>query len=178
MLPVRHVTKKQREIKKELWRFSFWRLSSKVRASFILVLFSSIVSLTPSLCYASASQSDLPTRVCFGEQCLSVEVADTDDERSRGLQNRSSLPEGQGMLFIFPSESTYRFWMKETFITLDMVWLDSQRRVVGIATDVPPCKEDPCPQYGPSVESLYVLEANAGYALRLGLKIGDRAVFK
>lgn len=144
-----------------------------------VLFFSSLLLLPSSFVFASSKVPvDFPTQVCLRGTCLAVEVADTQEERSRGLQNRSSLPEGEGMLFIFPSESIYRFWMKETLISLDMIWLDDQRKIVGIATDVPPCQQDPCPQYGPEQMSLYVLEANAGYADRLGLKIGDQAVFK
>ncbi len=144
-----------------------------------LLLFSSLLLLPSSFVFASSNVPvDFPSQVCLRDTCLNVEVADTEEERSRGLQNRTSLPEGEGMLFVFPSEGIYRFWMKETFISLDMIWLDSQRRIVGIATDVPPCQQDPCPQYGPSAQALYVLEAGAGYAGRLGLKAGDQAVFK
>lgn len=161
-------------------KFIVWsgRLLKLVLSFVFVFFFSSLVPRPSSIVYASALKSDFPNKVCFQNECLAVEVADTEKERSRGLQNRASLPEGHGMLFIFPSESIYRFWMKDTLITLDMIWLDSQRKVVGIATDVPPCQEDPCPQYGPSAQALYVLEANAGYAARLGLKAGDQAVFK
>lgn len=146
---------------------------------YFVLFFSSFLLLPSSFVFASSKMPvDFPRQVCLRDTCLNVEVADTDEERSRGLQNRASLSEGDGMLFIFPSESIYRFWMKETLISLDMIWLNSERKVVGIATDVPPCQEDPCPQYGPSEQSLYVLEANAGYAASLGLKAGDQAVFK
>lgn len=120
----------------------------------------------------------LPAQVCFHEQCLAVEIADTNEERMRGLQARELLPEGEGMLFIFPAPGVYHFWMKDTLISLDMIFLDEDRRIVGIERDVPPCQEDPCPQYGPAQKSLYVLEANAGYAARHDLKIGDEAIFK
>lgn len=126
----------------------------------------------------TAEQTVLPEHVCFHEQCLTVEIADNNEERTRGLQAREFLPEGEGMLFIFPATSVYRFWMKDTLIALDMVFLDEDRRIVGIERDVPPCEGDPCPEYGPAQRSLYVLEANAGYADGLGLKAGDQAVFK
>lgn len=146
---------------------------------FFVLFFSCLLLFPSSFVFASSKVPvDFPTQVCLRGTCLAVEVADTEEERSRGLQNRSSLPEGEGMLFIFPSESIYRFWMKETLISLDMIWLDDQRKIIGIASDVPPCQQDPCPQYGPEQMSLYVLEANAGYADRLGLQIGDQAVFR
>jgi uncharacterized membrane protein (UPF0127 family) len=59
-----------------------------------------------------------------------------------------------------------------------MIWMDDTRRIVHIERNVPPCTADPCPQYPPGHEALYVLEINAGYANELGLKIGDIAEFR
>lgn len=109
---------------------------------------------------------------------ITAELAVTDEERQRGLMFRETLLPDQGMLFVFETEDFYSFWMKNTLIPLDLLWLDKDRRIVHIARNVPPCKADPCPSYPPDRPGLYVLELAAGSADRLGLKIFDRLEFK
>jgi uncharacterized membrane protein (UPF0127 family) len=108
---------------------------------------------------------------------ITAELAITDAERARGLMFREKLLPDQGMLFVFERESAVAFWMKNTLIPLDMLWLDRDRRVVHIEKNVPPCKADPCPSYAPARPGLYVLELPAGAADRFGLKAGDRLDF-
>jgi uncharacterized membrane protein (UPF0127 family) len=104
---------------------------------------------------------------------VSVEVVADDELRARGLMFRDQLRPGTGMLFLFAQDAPLSFWMKNTLIPLDMIFLDSSRRIVGIEHDVPPCKVDNCPSYGPDVLSRYVLEVSAGVAKQHGLKNGD-----
>lgn len=125
--------------------------------------------------YAAKSRAD---QVCFSRKCVNVEIVREREEIRRGLQFRNSLGVDNGMLFIFSKSWPYAFWMKDTLIPLDMVWMDYGRRIIHIEHNVPPCKEDPCPRYEPGHPALYVLEINAGYAKKLGLKIGDTAQFK
>jgi uncharacterized membrane protein (UPF0127 family) len=87
---------------------------------------------------------------------------------------RESLGQDKGMLFVFPQEGIYPFWMKNTLIPLDMIWMDSNGTVVFIGKDEQPCKADPCPVINPGKNARYVLELNAGTAERLGLGEGDR----
>ena len=115
--------------------------------------------------------------VCFSAGCFRVEVAQDSEALTRGLQHRSHLPRQAGMLFIFPRPGYYPFWIKDTLLALDILWLAPNRRVVDIAPSVPPCREEPCLTYSPKGESLFVLEINAGQAQRMGLKAGDEAVF-
>jgi len=117
-------------------------------------------------------------QVCFESKCFKVEIVQDDKSRSKGLMFRQSLDADQGMLFVFPKVALYSFWMKNTLIPLDMIWMDHSRRIVHIETDVPPCKEDPCPLYSPKGEALYVLEVNAGQAEKLGLRTGQFADFR
>jgi uncharacterized membrane protein (UPF0127 family) len=104
-----------------------------------------------------------------------VEIADTEAERSRGLMFRERLAEGDGMIFIFEEAGFYPFWMKNTLIPLDMLWLDRSGRVLSIAHAVPPCKADPCPTYPPEpgTQALYVVEVVAGFAKKHNVKAGD-----
>lgn len=109
---------------------------------------------------------------------VKVEIADTPDLRQRGLMFREHLAEGEGMLFIFEETGFYPFWMKNTLIPLDMIWLDVNRRVVSIAHSVPPCKADPCPNFSPTADSIYVVEVASGFAKRHKVREGDVLVFK
>lgn len=127
---------------------------------FIFVFFMlSILFLSGCLSVEAPSKP----RVCFGERCVLVEVARTPEERSRGLMQRESLPTTSGMLFVFEEENVYGFWMKNTLIPLDAIWLDANGVVVDVIT-MYPCQKDPCKVYTPSGSALYVLEINAGLA--------------
>jgi len=111
-------------------------------------------------------------QVCYQNHCFEIEVAKTAEERTRGLQFREFLPENKGMLFVFEENRPYRFWMKDTLIPLDMIWLDEAKKAVHIEENVPPCTKDPCPTYGPSQKARYVLEVNAEKAKAAGIKQG------
>jgi uncharacterized membrane protein (UPF0127 family) len=123
----------------------------------------------------ACAQSILPRgRVIFPDGTrVAVEIADSDPVRQRGLMFRTSLAPNEGMIFVFPGVGSYPFWMKNTLIPLDMLWLDPRGRVVSIARSVPPCKADPCPSYPPDADALYVVELVAGFAIRHGVKVGD-----
>ena len=86
---------------------------------------------------------------------------------------REELADDGGMLFVFPKPSVYPFWMKNTLIPLDIIWLDPDFNVVHISENLQPCMADPCPVTNPGVEALYVLELNAGAANRAGLEPGS-----
>ena len=103
---------------------------------------------------------------------IQAELARTPKERATGLMGRKSLPLERGMLFVFEKPDLHFFWMKDTLLPLDMAWLSSDKRILHIEEQVPPCKKDPCPAYGPPMKSLYVLEVNAGVAQRQGLSVG------
>lgn len=108
---------------------------------------------------------------------VTAELAVTEEEREMGLMFREKVLPDQGMLFVFDREGIHAFWMKNTLVPLDMLWLDTDKRVIYIAADVPPCKEDPCPSYGPEIPARYVLELKAGEAASNGITIGDRLQF-
>ncbi|HKB78535.1 MAG TPA: DUF192 domain-containing protein [Thermoanaerobaculia bacterium] len=107
-----------------------------------------------------------------------VEIAADDATREQGLMYRDHLAPDEGMIFLFPQSGDYPFWMKNTLIPLDMIWIDDQRRIVHVAHDVPPCKADPCPTYPPGKTSLSVLEVAAGVAARHGLRDGQTLRFE
>ncbi|WP_119719425.1 DUF192 domain-containing protein [Cognatilysobacter tabacisoli] len=107
-----------------------------------------------------------------------VEVADDDAERARGLMFREELPADRGMLFLHEREEPQAYWMKNTKIPLDILYFDSQRRLVSQRRDVPPCSlGDGCPPYPSTGPARYVLELNAGQAARIGLQDGAELTF-
>jgi uncharacterized protein len=108
---------------------------------------------------------------------ISVEIAADDASREHGLMDRTSMPADHGMLFVFPASTVQTFWMKDTLIPLDMLFLDAHRKLVTVLGDVPPCKADPCPIYPSTDPARYVLELNAGVAAKLGVRKGDAATF-
>jgi hypothetical protein len=112
-------------------------------------------------------------RVCVQNNCFNVSIADTPAERERGLMFVQSLKSDVGMLFIFEQSGLYPFWMKNTLIPLDIVWLDEDKKIVFIKNNALPCGADACPNIVPAAEARYVLEINAGTAERLQWKIGD-----
>jgi uncharacterized membrane protein (UPF0127 family) len=113
-------------------------------------------------------------RVCHNKYCFEVELARDQEEWTKGLQDRLHMDENKGMLFIFLEPSNKKFWMKDTLIPLDIIWLDYASRIVHIDPNVPPCRFDPCPTYGPDKKINYVLELNGGMAAKAGMKVGDR----
>jgi uncharacterized membrane protein (UPF0127 family) len=105
---------------------------------------------------------------------VQLEVANTPQEQATGLMGRTSLGDDRGMLFPFNPPRPVQFWMKNTLISLDMIFV-RQGVVKAIATDVPPCKSDPCPAYGSANEVIdQVIEVRGGRSKALGLKVGDR----
>jgi len=115
--------------------------------------------------------------VCFQNNCVEVEVVGKEEDMRRGLQFRSFLGESKGMLFVFTESARHAFWMKDTLIPLDMIWLDQDQRIVYIERQVPPCAVDPCAVYVPEQNALYVLEINAGHAGDMGLRVGEQMRF-
>ena len=116
--------------------------------------------------------------VCFKNFCYHVEIVETGQERAKGLMFREMLEANQGMLFIFSEEDFYPFWMKNTLIPLDIIWLDEEKKVVFISEGAEPCTREKCPLLAPLKKSLYVLELGAGEVRRMGLKEGESMIFK
>lgn len=115
-------------------------------------------------------------KACFSGKCFYLEVARTPEERARGLMYRESLDADKGMLFIFEKEGDYAFWMKNTLIPLDIIWINADKRIVHISKNTPPCMEVPCPVYSAGTNALYVIELNSGAADELGLLVGDKVM--
>ena len=116
-------------------------------------------------------------KVCFEEKCVDVEIAETLESRQKGLMFRESLPERNGMLFIFEESDNHPFWMKNTLIQLEIIWIDENFKVVHIEHAIP-CKNDPCAIYDPNKIAKYVLEVNPRFVANNEIKVGDEVVIK
>lgn len=111
--------------------------------------------------------------VKIGKNVIEVEVAATPTAQFKGLSWRKSLEENKGMLFVFGSPSFYAFWMKDMMFPIDIIWIAGDE-IVDISRNLPPARENFMPTYTPAEPANYVLEVNAGWADRHGIKIGDK----
>ncbi|MDO8498320.1 MAG: DUF192 domain-containing protein [bacterium] len=124
----------------------------------------------------NTSKSFPSTQIKVGQAVVKVEVADTPEERGRGLGGRNSLATDSGMLFVFSESQKQRFWMKGMKIPVDMIFID-KGRVVDILKNVPPPSPNQSDQtlliYEPVAPADMVLETNAGFADSFGIRTGD-----
>ncbi len=127
-----------------------------------------IVSAGPTL--AAATLQPLEIDTTSGAHVFQVEVMSTDAERERGLMDRRSLAKDHGMLFDFHEPQPVWFWMKDTYIPLDMIFVSGDGHVVSIKHDAKPLDETLIPSGKPT---LGVLEVNAGVADAIGVTVGD-----
>lgn len=106
---------------------------------------------------------------------FSIQIANNDETRARGLMFVRELPADSGMLFIHDQQEPVAYWMKNTYIALDILYFDDQLKLVSAQLNVQPCgAQTQCPNY-PSYEPIkYVLEVNAGIAEQIKLKKGDQ----
>ena len=118
-------------------------------------------------------QQTLVIHSASGDQQVKVEVVTTPADQARGLMYRRSLGKESGMLFIFRQEAPQSFWMKNTWIPLDMLFISANLVIVDITT-MQPCTIDPCLAYTSKQPAKYVLEVNAGYCRSHAIVIGDR----
>lgn len=132
----------------------------------------------PSVAVATAAASS-PTVVLHGRDArtiaVHVEVANTEADRARGLMYRNHLEPDAGMLFLFPAPAPLAFWMKNTLIPLDMLFLDHDRRVLGIVENATPETETARRVAG---DSQYVLEVGGGLSRQWGIEPGSTVEFR
>jgi hypothetical protein len=110
-----------------------------------------------------------------GEKAFSVEVVREEKERSRGLMFRQTMDADHGMLFDYDPPQDVSFWMKNTFIPLDIIFVGADGRIIAIAENTTPLSLEPIPSGGPARG---VLEINGGLSAKLGIKVGDRVRHK
>jgi uncharacterized protein len=129
----------------------------------------SSVAAQPEL---SGQSLPITAEVTIGQQTIGLEVAATPMEQQIGLMARTSLAQDRGMLFPFNPARGVNFWMKNTLIPLDIIYL--YQGVVEEIHSAPPCASEPCPTYPSKTTIDQVIELGVGQAEALGLKVGDR----
>ncbi len=145
---------------------------------FFIIIFLFFIFLIVVLYAINNQESFKPKKICFQENCFFLEIADTTEERAQGLMFRQELADNKGMLFVFPKQGIYSFWMKNTLISLDIIWINQEQKVIFIKKDALPCKTDIYETINPEEEAKYVLELKAGITQAIGLKIGDKFSFE
>ena len=139
-------------------------------------------SPTATIAPFATSAAGLPTtQVTVGERAIGVEVAATPATRQHGLSDRASLPSDAGMLFDLGQTQVATFWMKDMHFPLDMVWIDENHTVAGVAENVQPqpgAADSQLTLYHSTSPVRYVLELNAGAAARLGFTTGAQVSFE
>ncbi|MFC3692109.1 DUF192 domain-containing protein [Chenggangzhangella methanolivorans] len=138
-------------------------------AAFAVVMTVALVSAA----LAAAKLEPLTFETAGGAKTFQIEVADTPKQREVGLMYRRSLPEDHGMLFDFGQPQEISMWMQNTYVSLDMVFVGADGRVLRVAEDTEPLSTRIVSSQGPA---RYVVELLAGSAKRIGLKPGDRVV--
>jgi uncharacterized membrane protein (UPF0127 family) len=141
------------------------------RLAYALLVILAAASLLAAPAARSAEHQVLEIASKTGKHLFDVELAITDDERSRGLMFRRSLPESQGMLFDFKRDQEVTMWMRNTFVSLDMIFIRSDGRILSIAENTQTQSDKIIPSGG-AVRA--VLEVVAGTAKKFGIQPGDR----
>jgi uncharacterized membrane protein (UPF0127 family) len=151
-----------------------WRRAAAALAFGALITLGACAQSETSAGAGSEAQSqteELTIDTRNGPVRLEVEIADSDAERSRGLMFRQSMGDNHGMLFDFPQPEMASFWMRNTIMSLDIIFIGTDGRILNIADHTTPYSEEPIPAAG---LTRGVLELKAGRAEALGIRPGDR----
>jgi len=138
-----------------------------------LTIFILLVLALPGHCWPQDYK-----KVCFQNVCVVSQIADSAGLRTQGLMFRDNLGKNEAMLFIFPEEDKYSFWMKNMRFSLDIIWLDRNKKIVDIKKDVPPCNSNICESFSPNAKAKYVLEVNSGFTDKYRINLGDNVKFQ
>jgi uncharacterized protein len=133
----------------------------------VILIFSLIIILITFFLFRKDKTLN-QVKININNQNYFLEVASTPKQREIGLSNRQSICANCGMLFIFPREDDHSFWMKDTYIPLDVIWLDKKHKVVKIATLL-----ETNSQKAYIAKAKYVIELNANEVFKHDLKVGD-----
>ena len=142
----------------------------------LVVLFIVIIAYNTKI--QNMFQSEIDKKlVSLDGVAVNAEIADSEDEREQGLMFRKELGSNEGMLFVFDDENFRIFWMKNTLISLDLIFIDGNKAVVDVQEGFLPCKRELCESYTSKAKAKYVLEVNAGFAAENSIKDGDVVSF-
>jgi hypothetical protein len=150
-------------------------MKGKIRAVVSVVLAAAFFWLLFFYSPQTKDSGSSQTTIAINKSEINVIVADSDQERITGLSGYEPLKNGEGMLFVFDYPGLQSIWMKDMKFSLDIIWVDSDKTVVDMRTNVSP---DTYPEvFTPRAPAFYVLEIPAGSASSLGIKIGDKVEF-
>jgi hypothetical protein len=139
-----------------------------------IVFIGGLFSVPAAKLIAEKISSMETSRAVIGETVVTLDIADTEDERRLGLGGRESMPKNHGMLFVFEEKGERGIWMKDMKFALDIIWLNEYSEVIYIERNISP---DTFPKvFGPQKPSSFVLEFNAGFVSRNNIKVGDKFV--
>jgi len=141
------------------------------------IIFLSVTVIVLLIIFFLKKPSGKYTNVKVGNTQIRAEIADTFITRTKGLMFRKSLPENEGMLFIFNEEGYHGFWMMNMSFPIDIIWIDKEKKVVYIEKNAQPCGLI-CSSYIPKEKAMYVLEVNANFTEEHGIKIGSSLEFE
>lgn len=151
-----------------------WKRCNMKKTTITIIIISTILILSFILIQNNKpSTTQQYYKLSINNQIINLKPAITPQEKAQGLMNIANLPTNEGMIFIFNDEKARSFWMKNTLIPLDLIFLDSNYKVVDIKHNFQPCNEDPCLTYH-SKPAKYVVEINGNQAEDLGIIIGNK----
>lgn len=142
----------------------------------VIIIFLVCLAIFAGVIFFQFSKGSVPTsKLTIGEHTFLVSVAKTSEEQQKGLSERSSLPQDQGMLFVFNEPADQTFWMKGMKIPIDIIFINNDK-IVAITKNAPPVKAetDNLPLYSAQQPVDKVLEINAGLSDKYKFKIGDK----
>jgi len=161
-----------------------------MKTQILVLIFLFLAFSTYSLFYfflSSASSNNMPklnnsselssrgwnsTHVKISNVTILTWIADDDEKRELGLMYVRKLDENEGMIFIFEDEGIYAFWMKNTYLPLDIIFVDKNMKIVDMQS-MEPCNGSECRLYYPSEKIKYAIEVNSGFCNKNRIKIGD-----
>lgn len=143
-------------------------MNNRKRRIYVIIIILFLLSLVLIILFNKTSNY-----VLVNGKKIQVEIADTELERETGLMNRESLQENSGMLFVYPDSEIRSFWMKNTLIPLDIIFIDENLEIVDIKNALP-CYSEPCALYTSSLPAKYVLEVNSGFSEENNISIGEK----
>jgi uncharacterized membrane protein (UPF0127 family) len=152
-------------------------MMSKWRPHTTGILVSGVVLILIALVASYMATNFQPkTEVRLGSGVFNVRLADTEPARAQGLSGTSKLGANDGLLMVFDTDAAHGIWMKDMKIPIDIIWMNSNKKVIYIVTDAAPELGD-TKTYAPNAPARYVLEVPSGAAKKAAIKIGDPAVF-
>ncbi len=147
---------------------------NKINLISILLILTTVLILSSCSNSIPKTKSEQSKQVCFEKNCFDVTIANNESSRESGLMFQERLDENKGMLFVFEKEGVYPFWMKNTLIPLDIIWIDNNYNIIYIEKNALPCKDSTnCQVYGPAKNAKYVLEVNSGIVDKINLSVND-----